>query len=257
MKKFFITTLLILASIIPSYAVWGTDAARAVAYTYMGKIESSAVYSNAFAYSLNLTGHKLSENKMKTMKWCMDRYNEALDSISDAISVAANCYGLFFEVDKAIDNIAQLRNTTSKNPDNIVAVALSPTRQKMYERVLNDGLDLISDLPMVLPIKLGKKDGTKMNMGERLMNISKIREKLHNLNKDISRLTYILTYTTMLDTYYELGGQRMYRTKDIKTIVALCKQRWYTAQFDAWHATVGANVWVTQLRNQAKIIFSY
>ncbi|MDD6553459.1 MAG: hypothetical protein PUF37_07745 [Prevotellaceae bacterium] len=260
-KRIFIIMLLSFVCIMPASALVGTDGIRAGAYELMKVREKKVVETNTAAFALNLAGHKLSQKEMETIKKCTDAYNEALDSISDAISVAANCYGLFYEVDQALSNVARLRNTVSKCPDNIIAVALSPSRQKMYDLILQDGLDLVSDLPSVLPIKIKingmEFGGSKIKMGERLLNISRIRERIHKLNHDVSRLTYILTYTTMLDTYYELGGQKMYKTKDIKTIVTLCQQRMYQAEFKAWHKTSGTkNVWVRQLENTANSIFS-
>ena len=75
-------------------------------------------------WPLNLSGHKFLREEVEEITDFQKQFNSYLDSFGDILSIAAETYGIYYEVDQAFKNIKQLKATSSDCPANLIAVAV-------------------------------------------------------------------------------------------------------------------------------------
>lgn len=203
----------------PAMAQNGLDPTRATLFAYYQKQAEKVLKAQDVALGMNLTGHKFLSEEVKKTTAFQQELNTYLSSLNDIITVAADLYGVYYEVDQILKNLRYMRKTISSCPGNVIAVALSPSRHNIYQDVIENGVQLAADIKTVL--------SAKNSQAERHITIGTIRKQLRDLNRKIIRFNFLLKYTTIMDAWYEVRGYSSnYHTRSMKQITKDSYDSW-------------------------------
>lgn len=206
-------------------ALVGEDLVRAgMFYTYAKQAKQTLIAQDA-AMNLNLSGHKFLKEEVKEITDFQKQFNSYLDSFGDILSIAAETYGIYYEVDQAFKNIKQLKATSSDCPANLIAVAVSERKNNIYTEVVETGMQVATDIKLLVPLNKDKDKNAKMTVKERIECMSNIRRSLRALNNKMRKMNRLISYTTLMDSWYELRGNPK-KTRSMTEIVTACQERW-------------------------------
>lgn len=183
---------------------------------------------------LNLTGHKFLKEEMEEITDFQKQFNDYLDSFGDILSIAAEAYGIYFEVDQAFKNIRQLKQTSSACPANLIAVAVSERKNNIYTDIVENGIQIAGDIQHLVPLKQDKDQNAKMTTQERIQGISDVRRSLRALNYKMRKMNRLVSYTTLMDSWFELRGNPK-RTRTMTEIVTSSQKRWMQKAISVKH----------------------
>lgn len=233
MKKILIITITFLLSL--SANAWsGGDAVRAGMFlTYAEQAKQTLIAQDA-ALTLNLTGHKFLKEETEEITNFQKQFNDYLDSFGDILSIAAEIYGIYYEVDQALKNVKRLKNTTVACPANLIAVAVSERKNNIYTEIVESGIQVAADVKHLVPLNKDKDKNAKMTEKERIECMGNIRRSLRSLNYKMRKMNRLISYTTMMDSWYELRGNPK-RTRTMHEIVTSCKESWMRKAISVKH----------------------
>lgn len=175
----------------------------------------------------NLTGHKYLNEEVAATTNFQRQFNNYLNQFDDILTVAANIYGIYMEVDEARKNLKVVQGIVVRQPANVLAVALSRSKNKIYTDLIEEGLKLAADVKQVLPLKKNKDKNAKMTQYERLKVMDKIRVNLRTLNRKLRTLSRLVHYTTIMDSWYDLKGTgKEYQPRKMAAVTKDCLQTW-------------------------------
>lgn len=224
-----ITICLLLPALLVPLGVRAQGHDPGLVLTY-GIITKQSVASTALEESVigtQAAGHILLNSEVKQVTNFKNQFNDYLSKFTETITFAANLYGIYLEVDKAIKNVKNLSGVVLRCPENTIAVAFSPSKSKVYKEILTSGLQIVGDIETLTPWHSDKNKNAKMTKAERLECIEGIRKKLRTMNYQMSCMYRFIKYTTLMDSWYELSQtQAVYRPKSMKTIIESCQNRW-------------------------------
>ena len=101
MKQYIISLGVFLLLALQAKALSGGDVTRAALFTTYAKQAKQTLLAQKKAMGLNLTGHKFLKEEMEEITDFQKQFNDYLDSFGDILSIAAEAYGIYFEVDQA------------------------------------------------------------------------------------------------------------------------------------------------------------
>lgn len=202
----------------------GPDAARAGLFLTYSQHAKKVLQAEDAVMALNLAQHKYLEEQNKKIINFQKEFDQYLTSFNNILTLAADIYGIYYEIDQAFSNIKELKNIGATCPTNTIAVMLSEKKNNVYQDVIDDGIQLATDIEKILPFK-GKSEKPRLTQHERMVIIENIRKRLRVMNYKIRKMNRTIRYTTLLDSWYELQGS-VRGTKSMKTIVTECKNRW-------------------------------
>ena len=170
---------------------------------------------------LETTGHIGVKEEVEATTKFQKEFNDYLDTFHDAISAAAEIYGIYHEVNQTIRNIKNLSEVVEESPTNVLAVAFSAKKNVMYQNIVKNSLEIIMDIRKVC------FEESKMTEHERNKVLSKIRPKLKRFNKQLTTLTFTLKYTSLMDVWNEiLGNVNKVPPKTKAEIIAAAREDW-------------------------------
>ena len=149
-------------------------------------------------------------------------FNDYLDKFHDVLSIAAEIYGIYYEVTQTSKCVKDLGHVLADSPENALAVAFSTRRNVVYRNIVRTTLDVIMDIRKVC------FESSKMTEQEKNKVISTIRPKLRTINKQLRQLTLALRYTSFLDVWNELMERAYYMNPATKhDIITRCRRQWW------------------------------
>lgn len=240
-KKLYFLFLFAALLSIRSFGQGLTDPGRASLYWGLTKTASSAVSAQNAVIIMNQIGHQRNALALKRENKFLKEYRSYLITFGNILAVAANMYGIYYESDRCIKFARETRSIVSRCPDNTIAVALSPTKNKIYEEVMEQGIKVIGDMELALPKKIKKKNTKKANaddpdsvsvwnyadVEDRIQMLTTVRQDIQKMNHLLYACNRLMRYTTMLDTWYEfLGSAPVRKTRSIKEVSKDCTKRW-------------------------------
>lgn len=152
---------------------------------------------------LMTTGHMWIKEEVELTTNFQRQFNEYLDSIHNIMEVAAEVFGIYFEINRVMKNVSALKNTVTEEEKtgNVVALAISK-RGRIYKDLVETGIDVIGDIKKACFTK------AKLTEKERLVILSSVRPKLVKFNNQLCRLNFCLRYTSFLTVWNEIRGKR-------------------------------------------------
>lgn len=202
----------------------GPDAVRAGMFLKYSQQAKKVLKAQDAVMTINLAQHKYLEEQNNKIINFQKEFDKYLTNFNNILTLAADIYGIYYEIDQTFINIKELKNIGSTCPANAIAVMLSEKKNNVYQDVIDDGIQLATDIEKIMPFK-GKSNKPRLTEYERLKIIENIRKKLRSLNYKIRKMNRTIRYTTLLDSWYELKGS-VRGTKSMTKIVNECKNRW-------------------------------
>ena len=168
---------------------------------------------------LETTGHIWTKEEIEATTDLQREFNDYLDSFRSIVCYAAQTYGFYHEISRLTDNLGDFTQQLSRHPSNVLAVALSSRRNRIYRELILGSVEIVND------IRTACLSDNKMTEQERMEVVFGIRPKLKLMNKKLQRLTIAVKYTTMGDIWIEIDGGSI-PLADKRAIVENAKRRW-------------------------------
>ena len=224
MKKIRILSILMGAVLLfPSTVhAQGYDFGRMYAIEKASRAAKKTLEAQLVAQGLQTTGHIWTKEEIEATTEFQKEFNDYLDSFHNVLSIAAEIYGVYYEVTKTSKHIKNLAEVISSSPSNVLAVAFSTRRNVVYRNLIKSSLDIFMDIRKVCFEK------SKMTEQERDKIISGIRPKLRKINRQLAQLTLALRYTSFLDVWNEIT-ERAYMINPAAKhdIITRCRRQWW------------------------------
>ncbi len=214
---------LLLASVLlmPQPAFAGLDPTRVAAIELASNQAKETLKSQLKAQGLMTTGHIWTKEEIEATTEFQREFNKYLDMFHDALSIAAEIYGIYYEVKHTAKNVRSINEVLSSSPTNALAVAFSAKRSVVYRNIVRESLDIIMDIRKVTI------EESKMTEREKMKIIGSIRPKLRKINKHLQALTLALRYTSFADVWNELMQRAYHLNPDKKhDIIEECRRAW-------------------------------
>lgn len=154
-------------------------------------------------------------------------WNDYLSSFHLVVTIAAQTYGFYQEIDKLLSNFRDLSAVIESAPSNMLAVALKKDRSRFYGEIIAESTDIVNDITK-LCFGDGENEASKMTEKERIELVFGIRPKLKAMNYKLKRLALAIKYTSLTDVWRDI----QYEAKPTKTKADIAKrslQRWSDA----------------------------
>ena len=219
-RNFILFIIVLLSSVKPAFA--GIDPGRVAAIELASDQAKKTLKSQEKAQLLMTTGHAWIKEEVEATTDFQREFNDYLDKFHDVLSIAAEIYGIYYEVTQTSKNVKSLGEVLSDSPSNAMAVAFSTHRNVVYRNIVRTTLDVIMDIRKVCFEK------SKMTEEEKNKVISSIRPKLRTINKQLRQLTLTLRYTSFLDVWNELMDRAYYLNPATKhDVITRCRRQWW------------------------------
>ena len=219
-RYFILFIIVLLSATKPAFA--GIDPGRVAAIELASDQAKKTLKSQEKAQLLMTTGHAWIKEEVEATTDFQREFNDYLDKFHDVLSIAAEIYGIYYEVTQTSKNVKALSEVLSDSPSNALAVAFSTRRNVVYRNIVRTTLDVIMDIRKVCFEK------SKMTEEEKNKVISSIRPKLRTINKQLRQLTLTLRYTSFLDVWNELMDRAYYLNPATKhDIITRCRRQWW------------------------------
>lgn len=202
----------------------GFDPTRVAAIELAKSQAKKALEAQELAQGAMTTGHMWTREEVEATTEFQREFNDYLDKFHDAISIAAEVYGIYYEVKQTARNIKNINEVLADSPTNALAVAFSAKRSVVYQNIVRESLDIIMDIRKVT------MEESKMTEWEKVKVVSSIRPKLRKFNKQLCALTLALRYTSFTDVWNELTGRAYRINPNTKhNIIEECRQAWWNS----------------------------
>lgn len=209
------------------FAQNGPDGIRAAMFATYAKQTKKALKAQDVLLGGNLTGHKYLKDEVEATTNFQRQFNDYLNSFDDILTVAADIYGIYMEVDEAMRNLKVVKEIVVRQPANVLAVAFSRSKNNIYTDVIENGLKLAADIEQILPLKKDQDRNAKITQYERLKVMDNIRLNLRTLNRKLRTLSRLIHYTTIMDSWYDLKGTgKEYQPRKMGSITKNCLKTW-------------------------------
>lgn len=175
------------------------DPGRAAEALLLSKSQKNSLEKEVAAQGMETTGHVLESEEVKKKTDFQKQFNAYLDSMRNILSIAAEMYGIYYEVSQTTHILNQLEEVLADSPENVLALAVSSRRSSIYGSLYKQCIGIMKD------IQKACFSETKMTEKERMNIIGKVKPKLRNFNRQIKKLTLALRYTTFVDIWGELS----------------------------------------------------
>lgn len=224
MNKIYIVSIIIgIALLLPSgVKAQGIDVGRVAAIELASSQAKKTLEAQIKMQGLETTGHIWTREEIEATTEFQKQFNDYLDAFHNILSIAAEIYGVYYEVTKTSKHVRNLAEVVSSSPSNVLAVAFSARRNVVYTNLIKSSLDIFMDIRKVCI------ESSKMTEQEKNKVISAIRPKLRKINHQLGQLTLALRYTSFLDVWNELT-QRAYMINPATKhdIITRCRREWW------------------------------
>lgn len=221
-KTTIVHVLLVMGLFLPVTAHADIDPTRAAAIVVTSQQAEKTLKAQVKAQALMTAGHVFIKEEVEATTEFQREFNTYLDMFHDAISIAAEVYGIYHEVKLTAKNVSNINEVLASSPSNALALAFSAKRSVVYRNIIRQSLDIIMDIRKVT------MEESKMTEQEKMKVISAIRPKLRKFNKQLAQLTLTLRYASFMDVWNELT-QRTDRIdpNKKKDIIKRCRKAWW------------------------------
>lgn len=221
MNKRFVFIVLLLLFAAGGRVMAGIDPTRAAAWALYDSQSKKTIQAQEKMQMAMATGHIWLKEEINVINDFHQQFNAYLDSFRCVLQVAAEVYGLYYEVSRVAKNVENLGTVVADSPSNVLAVAFSARKNDLYQNIVQTGIDVVEDIRKVC---FGK---AKMTEKERIMLVQSIRPKLRKLNKQMRCLTLAIKYTSLMDVWNDIKGKAYdFQPRSKKEIAERCMRDW-------------------------------
>ena len=126
----------------------GIDPGR-VAAIDLASAQAKNIEAQEKVQLLMTTGLIWVKEEVETTTNFQREFNDYLDKFHDALSVAAEIYGIYYEETQSSKCVSDLGNVLADSPENALAVAFSTRRNVVFRNLVRTSLDIIMDIRKV------------------------------------------------------------------------------------------------------------
>ena len=199
----------------------GVDGVRAFTINQASLQAKKTLEAQIKMQELQTAGHMWTREEIEATTEFQKQFNDYLDAFHNILSIAAEIYGIYYEVTQLSKNVSDLNGVVASYPANALAVAFHSRRNVVYRNIIINGVNIVMD------IKTLCFDSSKMTEQEKNEMITNIRPKLRSMNRQLRALGMAIRYTTFLDVWNELTDRaRGYGDIDKKDIIERCMRDW-------------------------------
>lgn len=200
----------------------GIDVGRAAAIELASSQAKKTIEAQMKMQGLETAGHIWTKEEIEATTEFQREFNDYLDAFHNILSIAAEIYGVYYEVTKTSKHVKNLAEVVSSSPSNVLAVAFSTRRNVVYRNLIKSSLDIFMDIRKVC------FENSKMTEQEKNKVISGIRPKLRKINHQLAQLTLALRYTSFLDVWNEITERAyMINPATKHDIITRCRREWW------------------------------
>ena len=219
MKKIFIFLLICLITEKVSGQTFYSDPGRLLVVKLFTEQSKKTLNAQQRAQLVISGMHIFMKEEIEATTDFQREFNEYLDQFNEVIQIAAEVYGIYYEITEVAKNIKELNSVVSDAPANALAVAFSSKRNKIYTDLVMTSLDIAKDIHKICFAH------AKMTEKERIKIILGMRPKLKKTNYQLRRMALLIKYTTFLDVWNEIVDKH-YKPKSRREIIERCRLRW-------------------------------
>lgn len=223
MKKVISFIVIFVVCCIPQRTMsWGTDPVRVAAIEITKGRQKKVLEAELAAQALNAAGHLWIKEEQDAINDYLKEFNCYLGTFHDVLTIAAETFGIYYEVKNIAKNLSSIEKVIAERPENVMATAFSANKNKVYTSVVKASIDVIMDVKKVC------FDEAKMTQQERLKTVDGIRPKLRKLNMSLRNLALTIHYTSFLDVWNEIAGRAFVKPQKSKhELILKSRQEWW------------------------------
>ena len=200
----------------------GVDGVRAFTINQASLQAKKTLEAQIKMQELQTAGHMWTREEIEATTEFQKQFNDYLDAFHNILSIAAEIYGVYYEVTKTSKHVRNLAEVVSSSPSNVLAVAFSARRNVVYTNLIRSSLDIFMDIRKVCI------ESSKMTEQEKNKVISAIRPKLRKINHQLGQLTLALRYTSFLDVWNEISHRSPKISREAKIeIIKRSRREWW------------------------------
>ena len=214
-------TIVMLLLAVTAYGQMGLDAARALNIKLESESARKTIRNQWKGQTLMTSGYMLITPEIESVTNFQKEFNDYLDRFHDVLQVAAEVYGIYYEVTKTAKNIKTVSGIIADSPTNTLAVAFDRRWGTIYTDIIKNSIDILQDIRKVC------FEGSKMTEQERHKIMRGIRPKMRKFNKRLETLALALRYSTLLDLWNQIDERaRFLDAKTRRDIIERCRLQW-------------------------------
>ena len=223
MKKISILLLLMGAVLLFPSGVYaqGIDVGRVAAIELASSQAKKTIEAQLKMQGLETAGHIWTKEEIEATTEFQREFNDYLDAFHNILTIAAEIYGVYYEVTKTSKHVRNLAEVVTSSPTNVLAVAFSTRRNVVHRNLIKSSLDIFMDIRKVCI------ENSKMTEQEKNKVISGIRPKLRKINHQLGQLTLALRYTSFLDVWNEIAHRPRVSPATKAEIIRRCRREWW------------------------------
>ena len=200
----------------------GVDAVRAFTIDKASLQAEKTLKAQLKMQELETAGHIWVREEIEATTEFQREFNDYLDAFHNILQIAAEIYGVYYEVTKTSKHVKNLSEVVASSPSNVLAVAFSTRRNVVYRNLIKSSLDIFMDIRKVCI------ESSKMTEQEKNKVISAIRPKLRKINHQLGQLTLALRYTSFLDVWNEISHRSPKISREAKIeIIKRSRREWW------------------------------
>jgi len=214
---------IILLAIVTSMSVRAVEPNPALAAQFeLAKVKAGkALNAQKLAQALVAEGHVFIGHEVQATNEFQREFNNYLDTFHDVVSLAAEIYGIYYEIKRTSKLVSQVSSAMSSAPANAIAVLLKPNTSGLYGSIINTSLGAAQDL---YNASLSKQKRTEQDRNKIL---DAARTKIKKVNSDLAKLVIVLKYTTFEDLWHSIRTRAKYMDPERKhSIIERCLENW-------------------------------
>lgn len=181
----------------------------------------NAVNAQSVALATMTFHHKWIQAKEKDMTNLQLEFHKYLVNNHDPIAMAAQLYGVYYELTEVSKNLRGIAAACEESPGNILANAFNEEKRMIVTNIVGKTSDLVYD------IKKTYLDGDRMTEKERLQLVDDVRRHMKWSNRQLKKIERSIRYYSLCDLWNDIRNKEyVFRKKSNAIIAREARDRW-------------------------------
>ena len=218
-KRFLVFYFLTLVSVLVSAQMF--DPVRAGLFSNYDIRMRDQINAQSVALGTMTFHHKWIQAKEKDITKLQEEFNKYLLENHNTIAMAAQLYGVYYELTEISNNQKGIEDVCRESPANILANAFKDDKRQIVTNIVGATTDLIYD------IKKTYLDNTRMTEKERLQLVDDVRRHMKWCNRQLKRIERNIRYYNLCDLWNDIRNKEyVFRKKSNAEIAREARDRW-------------------------------
>lgn len=151
------------------------------------------------------------------------KFNAYLDQFKKSIALAAQLYGIYWEIKRTVELTGQINNILANRPANAVAVVISSSGGiSIYDTIIDNAYKAFLDIYSAC---LNKE---KLTEQDRNVIVERIRNRIVTLNKSLTHYAMLLQVTSIERVISNIFIRARYNRATLQGTIDACFATWKT-----------------------------